>query len=101
MSNPLTVAEPEVGFRIVHSIETVVVFPAPLGPRSPKISPDSTLMSKLSTALIELYAFVSCLVSMACCILTFSLFSNETLARFKFICEDQQEIEKKLKEPKR
>src|SRR5665647_2292124 len=78
ISNPLTVAEPEVGFKIVQSIETVVVFPAPFGPKSPKISPESTVMFKLSTALIEPYVFVSCLISMARGILAVSLFSNET-----------------------
>ena len=51
MSKPLTVAVPEVGFRIVQeSMETAVVFPAPLGTNNPKISPDSTGISKLSTA---------------------------------------------------
>jgi hypothetical protein len=94
MSNPLTFADPEVGFRIVQSIETAVVFPAPLGPRSPKISPDSTLTSKLSTALSELKVFVSCLVSMACVILTFSLFRNETLGRFKDVCRIRKELRK-------
>jgi len=36
MSIPLIVAEPEVGLSIVASMERVVVFPAPFGPRSPK-----------------------------------------------------------------
>lgn len=51
MSYPFTVAVPEEGFRIVQSIETVVVFPAPLGPNRPKISPLSTFIVRLSTAL--------------------------------------------------
>lgn len=59
MSCPSTVAEPEVGLSMVHSMETVVVFPAPLGPSRPKISPLSTLMFRLSTALKVLYALVS------------------------------------------
>ena len=63
MSKPLTFAVPEVGFKMVHSIEMVVVFPAPFGPNKPKISPDSTVMSSLSTAVSELNVFVSCLVS--------------------------------------
>jgi hypothetical protein len=40
-----------------------VVLPAPFGPSKPKISPDSTLMSSLSTALSPLKDFVSWLVS--------------------------------------
>ena len=52
-------AVPEVGLRIVHSIDIVVVLPAPLGPSNPKISPESTVMLRLSTALNELYAFVN------------------------------------------
>jgi hypothetical protein len=50
---------------MVHSIEMVVVFPAPLGPSKPKISPDSTLMFSLSTAVSELNDLVSWLVSIA------------------------------------
>jgi hypothetical protein len=36
---PATVAEPDVGAMSVPSVRTVVVFPAPFGPRNPKISP--------------------------------------------------------------
>src|SRR5580693_8981113 len=36
---PATVAEPEVGAISVPSVRTVVVFPAPFGPRKPKTSP--------------------------------------------------------------
>ena len=36
---PATVAEPEVGASSVPSVRTVVVFPAPLGPRKPNTSP--------------------------------------------------------------
>ena len=43
----------------------VVVFPAPFGPRRPKISPDSTAMSRASTAVKELNVLVSLVVSMA------------------------------------
>jgi hypothetical protein len=42
----------------------MVVLPAPFGPSKPKISPDSTVMSSLSTAVSPLKHFVSCLVSM-------------------------------------
>jgi hypothetical protein len=48
---------------MVHSIEMVVVFPAPFGPSKPKISPDSTVMFSLSTAVSELNDLVSWLVS--------------------------------------
>ena len=36
---PATVAEPEVGAMSVPSVRTVVVLPAPFGPRNPKTSP--------------------------------------------------------------
>jgi len=36
---PATVAEPEDGASRVPSVRTVVVFPAPLGPRNPNTSP--------------------------------------------------------------
>jgi hypothetical protein len=36
---PATVAEPDVGAMSVPSVRTVVVLPAPFGPRKPKTSP--------------------------------------------------------------
>ena len=39
---PATVAEPEVGAMRVPSVRTVVVFPAPFGPRKPNTSPCPT-----------------------------------------------------------
>src|SRR4029450_6733596 len=36
---PATAAEPEVGAMSVPSVRTVVVFPAPFGPRKPKPAP--------------------------------------------------------------
>ena len=36
---PATVADPEVGAISVPSVRTVVVFPAPFGPRNPNTSP--------------------------------------------------------------
>ena len=36
---PATVADPEVGAISVPSVRTVVVLPAPLGPRKPNTSP--------------------------------------------------------------
>ena len=54
MSCPSIFAVPDEGLRIVQSIEMVVVLPAPFGPSNPKISPLSTLMFSVSTALNEL-----------------------------------------------
>jgi hypothetical protein len=42
MSNPATVAEPDVGINSPMSMRIAVVFPAPLAPRKPKTSPGST-----------------------------------------------------------
>ena len=42
-SIPATVALPSVRLASVVSILIVVVFPAPFGPRNPKISPSATL----------------------------------------------------------
>ena len=36
---PATVAEPDVGVSSVPRVRTVVVFPAPFGPRKPNTSP--------------------------------------------------------------
>ena len=44
-------AVPELGITLVVSIPAVVVLPAPLGPRSPKISPRATVRLSSSTAL--------------------------------------------------
>src|SRR3970040_1529039 len=41
-SNPLTMARPLVGPIRLVSIRTVVLFPAPFGPRKPKASPSVT-----------------------------------------------------------
>ncbi|ALM38909.1 hypothetical protein SFR_2294 [Streptomyces sp. FR-008] len=41
-SSPSTETEPESGLRSPATLSTVVVFPAPLGPMIPKISPSST-----------------------------------------------------------
>jgi hypothetical protein len=43
MSPPSMLALPLVGLRIVISMLMVVVFPAPFGPKKPKISPCFTL----------------------------------------------------------
>src|SRR5262249_55702683 len=50
MSKPATVARPVVGARRPHSILMVVVLPAPLGPRNPKICPPSTCSDSSATA---------------------------------------------------
>ena len=49
-SAPATVAVPEVGASRVASIRSVVVLPAPFGPRKPKISPVPTSRSTPRTA---------------------------------------------------
>jgi len=65
MSWPFTVAVPLVGLNNVDSMLSVVVLPAPLGPRNPRISPSSTLKLIPSTALTSLSKIlVSALTSM-------------------------------------
>ena len=49
-SQPTTVAAPAVGCSSVVSIRSVVVLPAPFGPRKPTISPGSTTTSTPRTA---------------------------------------------------
>ena len=51
-SSPATRASPEVGGSSVHSIRTVVVLPAPFGPRNPNTSPERTVKSMPRTASI-------------------------------------------------
>src|ERR1039457_546883 len=52
-SKPATEARPEVGVSNPHSMRMVVDFPAPLGPRKPKISPLGTWSETWSTATNE------------------------------------------------
>src|SRR5580704_2244538 len=52
-SKPLTLALPEVGVSNPQSTRMVVDFPAPLGPRKPKISPLDTSRETWSTATKE------------------------------------------------
>src|SRR2546423_1755862 len=60
---PPTNARPLVGITRVVSIPAVVVFPAPFGPSSPKISPWCTSRSSSSTAFSPPgYTLVSCSV---------------------------------------
>src|SRR5579872_4276130 len=49
-SKPPTVAWPEVGASSPHKIRMVVDFPAPFGPRNPKISPRATSIETSLTA---------------------------------------------------
>ena len=49
-SKPATRPRPEVGVSSPHSIRMVVDFPAPFGPRKPKISPLGTFSETWSTA---------------------------------------------------
>jgi len=48
---PATVAEPEVGAMRVPSVRTVVVLPAPFGPRNPNTSPRPTSKETSSNAM--------------------------------------------------
>src|SRR5438477_11372178 len=54
-SYPATVAGPPVGRASVHSILMVVDFPAPFGPRNPKVSPRATSNDTPATASISPY----------------------------------------------
>src|SRR5262245_34264655 len=47
---PATIAVPDVAFASVHKILIVVDFPAPFGPRKPKVSPRLTVKSMPRTA---------------------------------------------------
>src|SRR5450759_293047 len=47
---PATVALPPLGGSSVASMRSVVVLPAPFGPRNPKISPECTVRSTPATA---------------------------------------------------
>ena len=62
---PATVAEPEVGARSVPRVRTVVVFPAPFGPRNPNTSPRATLNDTSATAVRPPNFLVRCLTSIA------------------------------------
>src|SRR5690554_4462370 len=53
MSYPSTDAVPEVGLRMVQSIDNMVVLPAPFGPSSPKTSPSLTARLIASTATVD------------------------------------------------
>src|SRR5882757_2019277 len=59
IGRPATSARPALGARRVASTRTVVVLPAPLGPRNPKISPASTSKERSSKATREPKRFVS------------------------------------------
>src|SRR6266545_3729471 len=59
-SKPATVALPEVGGRYADSILSVVLLPAPLGPRNPTTSPLGTVKVTESTARCGPYVLVNC-----------------------------------------
>src|SRR5487761_220639 len=65
MSIPSMRAVPDVGVSSPHSLRNVVVLPAPLAPRKPKISPRSTAKLTPLTALTTPYRLTSCLASTA------------------------------------
>jgi hypothetical protein len=62
---PATIAVPELGAIGVPNIRTVVVLPAPFGPRNPKISPPATLKDTSDTAVRPPKTLVRWLTSMA------------------------------------
>ena len=62
-SNPEIRASPDVGFSKVVKIIIVVLFPAPLGPKKPKISPFSTENEMSFTAITSPNDLVRDLVS--------------------------------------
>ena len=62
---PATVAEPAVGEISVPRIRTVVVLPAPFGPRNPNPSPPATLNDTSDTAVRPPKTLVRWLTSMA------------------------------------
>src|SRR5580658_8958535 len=62
---PATVAEPAVGAMRVPRIRTVVVFPAPFGPRNPNTSPRATVNDTSSTAVRGPKTLVRWLTSIA------------------------------------
>src|SRR3954454_18319613 len=66
-SNPHTFAFPLVGGRTPVRMRIVVVFPAPFGPRNPRISPDWTWKLTSSTAFRSRYLFERCETSIMCC----------------------------------
>src|SRR3989338_7424564 len=55
---PKTVIDPDVGSRIPRIIEIVEVFPAPFGPKSPRISPGAMENEMSRTASSPSYVFV-------------------------------------------
>src|SRR5699024_8708942 len=63
-SSPRTRTSPAVGVRSPAMHSTAVVLPAPLGPRTPRISPSSTVTSTPSTAVFPAYLLTSPSTSM-------------------------------------
>ena len=63
--SPATTADPEVGAISVPRIRTVVVLPAPLGPRKPNTSPCATLNDTSATAVRAPKSLVRWLTSIA------------------------------------
>src|SRR5471030_2799926 len=64
-SMPLTRARPEVGVSSPHRMRMAVDFPAPFGPRNPKISPFFTCSERWSTATNAPNAFTRSSISTA------------------------------------
>ena len=62
---PITVAWPDVGRASARIIRSVVVLPAPFGPRNPVTAPSRTENDRWSTATTPPYRLVSSTVSIA------------------------------------
>src|SRR3984885_14057312 len=62
---PATIADPELGAISVPNVRTVVVLPAPFGPRNPNTSPLATLNETSDTAVRPPKTLVRWLTSMA------------------------------------
>ena len=79
MAVPWTVAVPAVGFTSPSSIRSVVVFPAPFGPRKPTTRPSSTVNDRSSTATILPKCLVSPETSIAWLMIRYPRFCQWTL----------------------
>src|SRR5580765_365892 len=83
-SNPSTVADPPLSGSSPVSILMTVVFPLPLGPRKPKISPFSTRKLTSLTAATSPNLLTRCSAAMAATVEDLELLSTRSAARFQF-----------------
>ena len=87
MSLPLSSACPEVGAMSVESMLMVVVFPAPLGPRKPNISPLFTSKEMLSTAVTVLNRLVRFSVRTATIVIVTFVLQMKFFPRRRLRCD--------------